>query len=79
MSADDDDPTADSIETPGSGSHIPIDFKLKIAKEVYNELSEEEKKQVDDRREDEWKKMYRLIPEITDAEEREEKLRVHQQ
>jgi hypothetical protein len=79
MSADEDDPTADSIEMPGSGSHIPIDFKLKIAKEVYNSLSAEDKKVVDDRREDERKKMYRTIPEITDAEERRNKLLMHKQ
>jgi len=76
---DDDDPTADSIETPGSGSHIPIDFKLKVAKEAYNALSPEQRKQVDDRREKERKKLYRSIPEITDIEERDRKLLLHRQ
>jgi hypothetical protein len=77
VSADDDDPAADSIETPGPGSHIPIDFKLKIAREVYNSLSAEEKKQINDRREEEWKKTHRKIPEITSIEEREKKLLEH--
>ena len=76
---DDDDPTADSIETPGSGSHIPIDFKLKVAKEAYNELTPEQRKQVNTRREEERKKLYRPIPEITDIKERDRKLLLHQQ
>ncbi|KAF9642316.1 hypothetical protein BDM02DRAFT_3193503 [Thelephora ganbajun] len=79
MSADEDDPTADSIETPGSSSHIPIDFKLKVAKDIYNSLSAEEKKLVDDRHEDERRKLYRSIPEITDIKERDRKLLMHQQ
>ncbi|KAF9642118.1 hypothetical protein BDM02DRAFT_3193876 [Thelephora ganbajun] len=79
MSVDEGDPTADSIETPGSGSHIPIDFKLKVAKDIYNSLSVEEKKLVDDHREDERRKLYRSIPEITDIKERDRKLLMHQQ
>ena len=53
MSADDDDPTADMIETPGSGSHILINFKLKVASEEYNSLIPAQKKKVDDCREEE--------------------------
>ena len=79
LCADEDDPTADSIETSSSESHIPIDFKLKVARLVYNELGSEEKKKVNDRREDERKKLYRLIPDIPDVEERSAKLRSHKQ
>ena len=74
MSADGDDPTANSIETPGSGSHIPINFKLKITKEVYDALRTDEKKQVDERHEEEQQKMYRTIPNIKNFEERQAKL-----
>ena len=77
VSADDDDPVADSIETPSSGSHIPIDFKLKVAREIYNSLSPEEKKRINDRREEDRKKMYRTISEITSVEERDKKLLEH--
>jgi len=74
----DDDSAADSIESSGSCSHIPINFKLKIAREAYNSLSKEEKQKINNRREEEWKKMYRTIPEITSVEEREKKLLAHQ-
>ena len=77
MSADEDDPTADLIETPDSGPHIPIDFKLKIAKEVYNSLSVEERKKVDNRHEEDRKRMYRSIPDIASAKERNKKLLKH--
>ena len=61
-----------------STSHIPIDFKLKIAKEVYDSLSPDEKKLVDDRREEDRKKLYRPIQEIEDIEERDTKLASHE-
>ena len=78
MSADEDDPPATSvIRAPGSGSHIPINFKLKIAKEVYNTLSSEEKQQIDDRREEDKLKQYRSILDIPDDKERETKLALH--
>ena len=77
MSADDEDPAADSIGSPGSGSHIPINFKLQVAREVYNSLSAAEKKDIDDRREEERKKMYRTILEIKSVKERDEKLLTH--
>ena len=79
MIADEDDPAADSLESPGAGSHIPINFRLKIAREAYNSLSAEEKRQVDDRREAERLKLYRKIPEIEDIEERDKKLALHLQ
>ena len=77
MSTDDDDPATDSIATPSSGSHIPINFKLKIAKIQYNKLDTAQKKLVDAQRDAEQKKMYRLVPEIKDAEERAKKLQIH--
>lgn len=77
MPTEDDDPATDSID-PSGCSHIPINFKLKIAREVYNSLSKEERKKIDHRREEEWKKMHRSIPEITGVEERDKKLLEHQ-
>ena len=77
MCADEDDPPAALVRAPGS--HIPIDFKLKIAREVYGTLSPEEKKRVDDRREEGRMKLYRTIPEIEDPIEREKKLELHHQ
>ena len=79
MSPDEDDPTTDSTDTPGSAPHIPINFKLKVAREVYNSLTTEQKKELDDRREEERNKVYRTIQDITDVEERDEKLSLHQQ
>lgn len=79
MLADDEDPTANSIKTPGFSSHIPIDFKLRVTKEVYNMLDVEEKKKVDDRCEEEWKKLYWTVLEIQSAKERDGKLLMHQQ
>lgn len=78
MSADEDDPPAGLIGTQDPGSHIPIAFKLKIAKEEYDKLSDEARKLVDDRREEDASKLYKTIPEITDIGERSEKLTLHQ-
>lgn len=79
MVADEDDPSPESVSAPESASHIPIDFKLKIAKEVYDSLTPEKKKEVNDRRDEEWKQQYRSITQITDIEEKTEKLTMHQQ
>ena len=79
MVADDDDPSPESTETSESASHVPIDFKLKVAKEVYDSLSPKSKKKVDDRREKDRKEQYRPILEITDIEERDKKLALHKQ
>ena len=76
--SDDGKPAAKSVVTAGLSSHIPIDFKLKVAKDVYNLLSPEERQKVDDRRDAERLKLYRTIPEITDTEERRKKLVEHQ-
>ena len=56
---------------------IPLAYKLEIAKEVYKSLSAEEKKEIDRRREEDRKKMYRKVCDIDDEEERLEKLQNH--
>ncbi|KAF9777754.1 hypothetical protein BJ322DRAFT_1114803 [Thelephora terrestris] len=62
-----------------ANSSIPIDFKLKIAKEVYDALPADEKKKIDDCRDKEWKKLYRPIRDIENVEDRDEKLAMHEQ
>ena len=74
MSSDEDNPVPGSVEP---GASIPINFKLKIAREVYNLLSTKEKKLVDDRRQEDWSKLYRSIVDISDVEERVKKLTLH--
>ncbi|KAF9784807.1 hypothetical protein BJ322DRAFT_1109516 [Thelephora terrestris] len=68
----------DSSAAATSGSSIPIDFKLKIAKEFYDALPPAEKKKVDDRRDEEWRKLYRPIRVIEDVRERDKKLAWHE-
>lgn len=79
MSTDEDDPPAGLIKAADLGSHIPIAFKLKVAREEYDALSDEAKEQVDSRRERDQMRLYKTIPEITDVEERNDKLASHQQ
>lgn len=74
---DDDDPVEDPDGTPCVEACIPLTFKLKIAKELYDNLTPEEKKEIDIRREEDRKKLYRKIPEIGDAGERAAKLQIH--
>ena len=74
---DDDDPSEDG-DAPPEEAHIPLTFKLKIAKELYKQLSPAEKKDIDDRREADKNKMYRKITQIDDDDERHAKLRKHQ-
>ena len=57
---------------------IPLAFKLKVAKEEYEALSDEEKKEIDRRREGAKKKHTVKIPKIKDEGERIEKLLFHQ-
>ena len=57
---------------------IPLSFKLKIARELYEGLTGEEKKEIDRRREEDKVKMSRKVYEIDDAGERVEKLLIHQ-
>ena len=73
--ADEDDPAASAEIT--SASQIPLDFKLKVAKDVYNSLTPAQKDQVNNRREEDRKKLYRSIPEIEDGGERNKKLLLH--
>ena len=74
MSSDEDDPVPGSV---GPGASIPINFKLKIAREVYNSLSTKEKKLVDDHHQEDRSKLYRSIADISDVEERVKKLALH--
>jgi hypothetical protein len=74
--ADDDDPVPEPGASPDE-AYIPLSFKLKIAKEMFDQLSQQQKKEIDDRREEDRDKLYRKIPDIPDEEERKEKLRTH--
>lgn len=71
---DEDDPPEDVNSTEAC---IPLAFKLKIAKEVYDGLSTEEKKEIDRRREEDRRKMYRKIPDIGEDGDRIAKLQIH--
>jgi hypothetical protein len=73
---DDDSPSEEDEDSPGEPS-IPLAFKLKIAKELYDKLSTEEKKEIDTRREEDREKLYRKIPDIPDDGERQNKLKIH--
>jgi hypothetical protein len=74
--ADDDDPSEDADGAPAEAC-IPLAFKLKIAKELFDGLTQEEKDEIDVRREEDWKKLYRKIPKIDDEGERIAKLMIH--
>ena len=74
--ADEDDPPEDAEGAPEEAC-IPLSFKLKIAKELYESLSSDEKQDIDRRREDDRRKMYRRIPDISEADERHKRLQVH--
>ncbi|KAF9778391.1 hypothetical protein BJ322DRAFT_1025103 [Thelephora terrestris] len=67
-----------SQPTPTSAAQIPIDFKLKISKELYDALPPDERKQVEERRDAEWAKLYRPVRDIVDPQERDEKLTWHE-
>lgn len=74
---DDEDPLSDTDVSSVEGC-IPLAFKLKVAKELYDSLSAEEKKAINLRREEDRKKLYRTIPQITDPGERKAKLELHE-
>lgn len=74
---DEDDPPEDA-DTSSAGSHIPLSFKIKIAKEVFETLPAATKKEIDRRRTEEHEKLFRRIPEISDDKERAAKLQIHQ-
>lgn len=73
---DDDDDPPEVGEGPPEG-YIPLAFKLKIAKELYDGLPIEAKKEIDRRREEDREKLYRKIPDIVDDGERNAKLQIH--
>ena len=72
---DDEDPPSGGSD--GTEGHIPLAFKLKVAREEYEKLSDEEKNEIDRRREDDKKKHGLKIPEIDNEDERIQKLRLH--
>ena len=57
---------------------IPIDFKVKVAKEVYEALPPDQKQQVIDRIKEDYDKLYRPISNIADIAERDKKLAAHE-
>lgn len=78
---DDDDPPEgddDSGVASNEGACIPLSFKLKITKELYDGLSTVEKEELDHRREEDRKKLYRTIPQIQEEKERVRKLMTFQ-
>lgn len=74
--ADDDDPLSET-EVSSEEACIPLAFKLKIVKEMYEQLSQRQKNEIDERREEDRKKLYRKITDIPDDGERKAKLRIH--
>ena len=74
--ANNNDPPEDTEGAPEEAC-IPLSFKLKIAKELYESLSSDEKQDIDHHQEDDRRKMYRRIPDISEADERHKRLQVH--
>ena len=74
---DDDDPSEDADGTSAEAC-IPLSFKLKIAKEIFDELTAMQKAEIDAWWEEDWKKLYLSIPELIDEEDRTAKLQTHQ-
>ena len=68
-----------SSATATPSTLIPINFKLKVAKEVYEALPADEKREVEERREEDWKRRHRATRDIEDTRERDEKLALHEQ
>lgn len=67
-----------SVTGAATTNSIPIDFKMKIAKEVYDALPPNEKKLVAQRIEENHKKMYKQVRFIEDVAERDRKLAIHE-
>jgi len=61
MTVDEDNPPMGSVMTQDIGSHILIAFKLRIAKEEYDGLSDEARKLVNAHCEEDAKKLYKMI------------------
>ena len=74
---EEDDFTTESAEASTSNS-IPINFKIKIAKEIYEALPTDEKKKVLDRIREDHKKMYQPVRAISDLTEKNERLSAHE-
>ena len=74
---DEDDPLEDDHDAGSVEASIPLSFKLKIAKEVYQELSAGEKALINARREEDHKKLYRPPPQIENDGDRIAKLETH--
>ena len=72
---DEDDPPEDAVDQDGA---IPLSFKLKVAKEIYDDLPQQEKTKIDRRRENDRKKMYLRVTQLEDDEDRIKKLQMHQ-
>jgi len=71
---DDEDPPVGASRGAGS---VPLAFKLRIAKEEYERLSDEQRNEINRRREEDKKKHGTKVPEIADEGERIEKLLLH--
>ena len=74
---DNDDPDVD-VDGASTEACIPLSFKLKIAKELFDGLTTEQKVEIDVRREEDRKKLYLGVPEIKDEGDRVAKLQIHQ-
>ena len=61
-----------------TSNSIPIDFKIKIAKEIYGALPADEKQKVLDRIEADHKKVHQPIRAISDITEKDKKLSAHE-
>ena len=69
--------TTESAEASTSNT-IPIDFKVKIAKEIYEALPPDKKRNVLNRIEDDHRKTYQPIRHISDPAEKDKKLSAHE-
>ena len=74
---EEDDSATESADAPTPNS-IPIHFKIKIAKEVYDALPANEKKKILNRIKEDHKKMYQPVRAISDLTEKDKKLFVHE-
>ena len=73
---DDDEDPPEGEDTSSAESCIPLAFKIKIARELYEGLTDGEKDEIDRRREEDRKKMYLKVTEL-EEEDRIARLRVH--
>ena len=64
---DEEDPPEDD-DTSSIESCIPLSFKIKIARELYEGLTDAEKDDIDRRREEDRKKMYLRVTELEEED-----------